>query len=171
MALVPTGYANAATPCFAGPLKKEDLNITFAYNGATIYGATTFDLGSFTLPADLAPGSTAQVYVQYWTAGFDPASPPNTMEFAFGFTPVSAGAPIYPNEWGFAIQPANAGAVPNPIPPRPAATAGYSQLPQYVTLLNVNPSQTIYLTVTCVNTGDGINQIEVYVPHILYTAS
>jgi hypothetical protein len=171
MSVVPIGYASEKTPCFGGPLKKEDLNITFAYNGATIYGATTFDLGNFTLPADLAPGSTAQVYVQYWSAGFDPAAPANPMEFIFGFTPESSTMPVYPNTWGFEIQAANAGAVPNPIPPRPAAEAGYTQLPQYVTLLNVNPGQTIYLTVTCLNAGDGINQIEVYVPHMLYTAS
>lgn len=171
MSVVPTGYANATTPCFAGPLKKLDLGTTYAYNGATIYGATTFDLGTLTMPADLAPGSTAQVYVQYWSAGFDPAAPGNVMEFIFGFTPESSTMPVYPVDWGFEIQVANAGAVPNPIPPRPAATAGYTQLPQYVTLLNMNPGQTVYLTVTCLNAGDGINQISVYVPHMLYSSS
>jgi hypothetical protein len=171
MSVVPIGFANASTPCFAGPLKKEDVNITFAYAGTTIYGATTFDLGNFTLPTDLAPGSTAYVYVQSWTAGFDPASPANPMQFVFGFTPESASAPVYPNAWGFEVDTANSLSVPNPIPPRPATEAGYSQLPQYVTLLNVNPGQTIYLTVTCVYAGDGINAIQVVVPHILYSSS
>ena len=142
-------------------------------------GSTAQTLGSFTMPADAVPGSTAMLYSAGWAVNaYAPLPPaqPNVLDYRLGFSATANSAIgdwFSPAVGGFQVASQNANSVPLSIPALPHTPANitnpdYVQLPTWIALDNIQPSQTIYLNIEIPYSADTISGIQVAAPFLLY---
>jgi hypothetical protein len=151
-------------------------NGTF-FDPSTFIGSVSATIGSFKIPADIVPNSSALLYWSGWSVqSWSPVANLNLLDYRIGFSPVKNGGvgTFYTPYAGFVVNaPNNANNIPLTIPhlphtsPNPLAP-DYTQVPQWITLPNLQPDQDIFANVECAYPADEIQGVGLYAPFLLY---
>lgn len=166
----PSGSGGVLTQYFlpAGGIFSDPLGYT---------GPLSLTIGTFNIPADIVPNSTALLFWATWSVGsWFPTNNLNVLDYRIGFSKVINGDSntFFPPFQGFVVDaPNNANNVPLSILPLAHTPANqfspdYTQLPVYVPLTGLQPNQTIYCNFEAVYTNDGIVGVSVVAPFLLY---